>query len=102
MPRRLSIAFFMLFAVSMAVAQTPKGWKVRIDRSTNASDPDAAGAVKLLEKDGGLRAVTPQAAVFWTPENKAEGSYTVKGAFTLIKPSHHLEYYGLIFGGKDL
>jgi hypothetical protein len=93
-----------LVAASIAIvsAQAPKGWMVRADRSTSASDPDAAGTIKFTSVSGGFHAVNPQAAVFWNPSNTASGNYTVKGTFVLQKPSGHNNYYGLIFGGSDL
>jgi uncharacterized iron-regulated membrane protein len=87
--------------VSLA-AQAPKGWKVRVDRSTSATDPDAAGAVKFVTSGSGFHATNPQAAVFWNPANTATGNYSLKGTFTLMKPSGHTNYYGLVFGGSDL
>jgi hypothetical protein len=101
MRRSVSIAFAvtMLVAVSL-MAQ--KGWMVRADRSTSASDPDAAGAIKFVTMGAGFHATNPQAAVYWNPANTATGNYTVKGTFTLIKPSDHTNYYGLVFGGADL
>src|SRR6185437_6648713 len=78
------------------------GWKVRIDRSTSASDPDASGAVKFTASGNGFRAENPQAAIYWNPANTATGNYTLKGTFTLLEPSNHTNYYGLIFGGKNL
>jgi hypothetical protein len=83
-------------------AQSPAGWKVRIDRSTDAKDPDAAGDVKFTSSGGGFHAVNPQAAVYWNPANRATGNYSVKANFTLLEPSNHNNYYGLIFAGKDL
>src|SRR5688572_16018894 len=48
MKRLLSFALVTLFATASLSAQSvPAGWKQRIDRSTNASDPDAAGDIKL-------------------------------------------------------
>jgi hypothetical protein len=103
MKRLLAIA---LAAGTMAavplMAQAPKGWMVRADRSTSASDPDGAGAIKFMAMGGGFHAVNPQAAVYWSPANTASGNYTVKGTFTLLKPSGHTNYYGLVFGGSDL
>jgi len=96
------IAVLILLALGTLAAQAPKGWKVRPDRSTNASDPDAAGDIKFTTTSGGFHATNPQAAVFWNPANTASGNYTVKGTFTLLKPSGHTNYYGLIFGGSDL
>ena len=91
----------MLVAVSL-MAQAPKGWMVRADRSTSASDPDAAGAIKFVTMGTGFHATNPQAAVYWNPANTATGNYTLKGTFTLVKPSGHTNYYGLVFGGSDL
>jgi hypothetical protein len=103
MKRSLSLAFAasMLVAVSL-MAQSPKGWMVRADRSTSASDPDGAGAIKFVTMGTGFHATNPQAAVYWNPANSATGNYTVKGSFTLVKPSGHTNYYGLVFGGSDL
>ena len=84
------------------IAQAPKGWLVRADRSTSASDPDGAGTIKFMQMGGGFHAVNPAAAVYWNPANTASGHYTVKGTFTLLKPSGHTNYYGLVFGGSDL
>src|SRR4051812_572033 len=84
------------------LAQTPKGWMMRVDRSTSATDPDAPGEIKFVTMGTGFHATNPQAAVYWNPTNTAAGAYTVKGTFTLVKPSGHTNYYGLIFGGSDL
>jgi hypothetical protein len=89
-------------AVAALTAQSPKGWMVRPDRSTSASDPDGAGTIKFVTMGSGFHATNPQAAVYWNPANTATGSYTVKGTFVLQKPSGHTNYYGLIFGGSDL
>ena len=83
-------------------AQAPAGWKLHIDRSTDATDPDAAGDIKFTTAGAGFHAVNPQAAIYWNPANRATGTYTVKANFTLLEPSNHNNYYGLIFGGKDL
>jgi hypothetical protein len=103
MKRSVSIAFAatVLVAVSL-MAQAPKGWMVRADRSTSASDPDGAGAIKFVTMGTGFHATNPQAAVYWNPANTATGNYTVKGTFTLVKPSGHTNYYGLVFGGGEL
>jgi hypothetical protein len=98
----LSAAIIVLFAVVPLVAQAPKGWRVRADRSTSASDPDAAGNIKFVTMGSGFHATNPQAAIYWNPSNTASGSYVLKGTFTLMKPSGHTNYYGLIFGGTDL
>ena len=58
------LALLALLAVMPLSAQAPKGWKVRVDRSMNASDPDAAGDIKFVAMGSGFHATTPQAAVF--------------------------------------
>ena len=97
--RSASIALMILLPLA---GQSPKGWKVRVDRSTSASDPDGAGSIKFVTEGSAVHATNPQAAVYWNPSNSASGNYTLKGTFTLLKPSGHTNYYGLVFGGSDL
>ena len=102
MTRTVRFAALAVAAMLPLVAQAPKGWKVRADRSTSASDPDAAGDIKFVTQGSGFHATNPQAAVYWNPSNTASGTYTIKGAFTQVKPSGHTNYYGIVFGGSDL
>jgi hypothetical protein len=102
MKRYVCAAVIALLAATSLVAQAPKGWRVRVDRSTSASDPDATGNIKFVTMGTGFHATNPQAAVYWSPANTAAGTYTLKGTFTLMKPSDHTNYYGLVFGGSDL
>ena len=102
MKRYAVVAMFALVAADTLSAQSPKGWMVRADRSTTASDPDGAGSIKFTQTGNSFHALNPQAAVYWTPANTASGAYTVKGTFTLLKPSGHTNYYGIVFGGTDL
>jgi hypothetical protein len=100
--RYIPAAVLALAVVAPLVAQTPQGWKVRVDRSTSASDPDAAGNIKFVTMGSGFHATNPQAAIYWNPANTATGNYTLKGTFVLQKPSGHTNYYGLIYGGSGL
>jgi hypothetical protein len=100
--KRLLIASIALLTIAPLLAQAPKGWKMRVDRSTSASDPDTPGAIKFMQMGSTLHAVNPQAAVYWNPANTASGTYTIKGTFTLLKPSGHTNFYGLVFGGSNL
>jgi hypothetical protein len=102
MKRHAAVAVLALIAVVPLFAQVPKGWMLRVDRSTSAEDPDAAGTIKLVTSGSGFHITTPQAAVFWNPANTATGNYTLKGTFKLMKSTGYLEYYGLIFGGNNL
>src|SRR5579871_5747355 len=98
----ISVAVLALAALTPLAAQSPAGWKMRVDRSTEASDPDAPGPIKFVTMGTGFHATNPQAAVYWNPANTVTGTYTLKGTFTLMKPSGHTNYYGLVFGGSDL
>ena len=102
MKRFACVAAFALVALTPLIGQAPAGWKLRVDRSTSASDPDAEGQIKFVTSGSGFHATNPQAAVYWNPSNTATGSYTLKGTFTLMKPSGHNNYYGLVFGGRGL
>lgn len=101
MKNLIRIALVVLTCLPL-LAQAPKGWKMRVDRSTSAADPDAPGNIKFVAEGSGFHATNPQAAVYWNPANTAEGNYTLKGTFTLVKPSGHANYYGLAFGGSAL
>jgi hypothetical protein len=102
MKRHAHVLALALVAFAPLFAQTPQGWKMRVDRSTSASDPDAPGNIKFVTMGSGFHATNPQAAVYWNPANTAAGAYTLKGSFTLMKPSGHTNYYGLVFGGSAL
>src|SRR5947199_6644470 len=102
MKRHVHVTVLALAAFAPLIAQAPQGWKIRVDRSTAATDPDAAGDIKFVTMGSGFHATNPQAAVYWNPANTATGNYTLKGTFTLMKPSGHNNYYGLVFGGSDL
>jgi hypothetical protein len=102
MKRKAIFAMLAMAAVSAVFAQAPKGWKMRVDKSTSASDPDGSGNISFVAMGAGFHATNPQAAVYWNPANTAKGEYTLKGTFTLMKPSGHNNYYGLVFGGSDL
>ena len=96
------VAVTLALAVAPLIAQSPAGWKLRVDRSQSATDPDAAGDIKFVKQGAGFHCTNPTAAVYWNPANTATGSYTLKGTFTLMKPSGHTNYYGLVFGGSSL
>ena len=102
MKRFAPIAVLALVALAPLVAQAPKGWKMRVDHSESATDPDAPGDIKFVTSGNGFHATNPAASIYWNPSNTASGNYTLKGTFTLMKPSGHTNYYGLIFGGSGL
>jgi hypothetical protein len=99
--RPFCLALACLFVVALS-AQAPPGWKLRVDRSESAADPDAPGPIRFVPTGDGFHATNPQAAVFWNPDNTATGAYALRGTFTLNAPSNHTNYYGLVFGGSHL
>ena len=99
--RLLTIALLAFLAVPLA-AQAPDGWMVRIDRSTNAQDPDDTPNLKFATMGKGFHVTSGPAGVFWNPANTATGDYTASATFVLTKPSGHTNYYGLVIGGADL
>jgi hypothetical protein len=102
MLRRISTITLVVFLVAPLAAQAPQGWKVRVDRSQSAQDPDDTPDLKFATAGSGLRVTGGPAGTFWNPADSVAGNYTVRGTFTLMKPSPHTNYYGLIFGGGEL
>ena len=83
MIRRISLAALALLIAVPLAAQAPEGWQLRVDRSTNAADPDDVPEVEFRTAGGGLQINTGPAAVAWNSENTASGTYTLEGRFTL-------------------
>lgn len=99
--RTLLAASVALLTIPLA-AQSPEGWQVRVDKSANAQDPDDTPNLKFMTMGKGFHVTGGPAGTFWNPANTASGTYTAKANFTLMKPSGHVNYYGLIIGGSDL
>lgn len=103
--RTLAAALLALTAALLhapLAAQAAPHWQLRVDRSTNAADPDDVPDVTVEAMDGNFRVATGPAAVVWDPDHRATGEYTLSGTFVLESPSDHNNYYGLVFGGNDL
>ncbi len=99
--RVLWVAVATLLVVPVS-AQSPQGWRVHTDPSQNAQDPDNTPNLTFAAMGKGFHIVTGPAGTFWHPSNTAAGNYTVRATFNLMQPSNHTNYYGLVFGGKDL
>jgi hypothetical protein len=99
--RVLPVVLMASLAASLS-AQTPAGWKVHIDRSQNAQDPDNKSGVMFMSMGKGFHVSGGPAGTYWNPSNSAAGDFTLKGTFTLVKPSNHTNYYGLVFAGNGL
>ena len=98
--RFLMTAAVLALAVSIA-AQAPQAWKVRVDRSQNAQDPDNTPNLVFKPMGKGLHVKGGPAGTFWNG-TMAAGNYTLKATFNLQEPSNHTNYYGLVFGGSNL
>lgn len=101
MLRRALITTLTIGLAATLAAQAPAGWKVRIDRSTSASDPDDTPDLKVTAIPKGFRVTGGPAGTFWANAS-ASGDFVARATFRLMKPSNHVNYYGLIFGGSDL
>ena len=102
MIRLLTMGIFALFIAVPVAAQAPAGWQMRVDHSTNAADPDDVPEVTVATIATGLEVTTGPAVTLWNPANTASGQYTLEGTFTLLAPSGHVTYYGLIYGAGAL
>ena len=99
MIRRTSLTALLLFVIAAPLSAQVQ---MRVDRSTSASDPDDVPDVTIESVDGGLIVRTGPAAVIWRDQNTTEGSFTLAADFTLLEPSSHANYYGFMYGGRDL
>jgi len=90
------------FLVAPLAAQAPEGWEVRVDRSTNAADPDDVPELSVTATGNGFHVVAGPAGTFWNPTDVADGDFTAKATFNLMEPSGHTNFYGLTFGGEAL
>jgi len=102
MLQRVVLVALITSLVAPLAAQKPAGWKMRIDRSTSAQDPDDRKDVTFMAMGKGFHVSGGPAGVYWNPANTAMGNFTAKGTFTLVKPSSHTNYYGIVFGGQGL
>jgi hypothetical protein len=97
MIRRISMAALAFLIVAPMTVQAQDGLRLRVDRATNAADPDDVPEVTIAEVGNGFQVNTGPAAVVWSDANTASGEYTLSGTFTLQAPSDHNNYYGLVY-----
>ena len=63
----------MASLVAPVAAQTPAGWKVHIDRSQNAQDPDNKSGVTFMAMGKGFHVSGGPAGTYWNPANTGDG-----------------------------
>jgi hypothetical protein len=101
----LALTFVASLAEPLAVplvAQAPEGLRVRVDRSIDPADPDDVPDISVRAVPNGIRVTTGPAVMLWRDDQRATGNYTLSARFTLEQPSGHRNYYGLVFGGRNL
>jgi hypothetical protein len=80
------------------------GWVGRIDPKEMAAGEKLSNA-KLAQEGDALRVTTGPAVVYWAPDNKASGNYTVKATFRESKYmglNNHPHPYGIFIAGNDM
>ena len=102
MIRRISLAALALLIAAPLAAQAPAGLKLRLDHSMNAEDPDDVPNVSVTRSGDGFQVRTGPAVTAWNSDDTAMGTYTLSGTFTLLEASGHVNYYGLVYGGREL
>ena len=102
MIRRISMTALALLIAAPLAAQAPAGMQLRTEGSTDAADPDDVPDVTVATAGDGFQVNTGPAVIVWDESNTASRPYTLSGTFTLLEPSGHTNYYGLIYGGGAL
>ena len=102
MTRRILMALLAVMITAPLAAQTSAGLQLRLDHSTNADDPDDVPNVMVADVGSGFQINTGPAVTAWNSSNTASGTYTLSGTFTMIEPSGHVNYYGLVYGAGGM
>ena len=66
MKRHVALAILTLSAIAPLIAQAPKGWKMRVDRSQSAQDPDDRPDLSFVSKGKGFHVKGGPAGTFWS------------------------------------
>ncbi len=102
MIRRLLMAALAVLSALPVAVQGQEDFMMRVDRSTNAADPDDVPEVTITNVDRGFEVRTGPAAIIWDGGQTASGEFNLSATFTLVEPSGHPNYYGLFYGGSQL
>jgi len=78
----------------------PEGWKMRFDYSSASLNNVI---FNITDNNHYHFEVGPkEAAIYYKPEMKTSGSYSLQATFTQLQETSHPEAYGLFVGGKNL
>lgn len=113
---RLTAALALLAAVSAPlVAQeeartvanggiTAPGWMGKVDANEAARGQVITNS-RFAPQGNGYRVTTGPAAVYWHPNNRATGNYTVRATFNepeYMNVNDHPHPYGIVIGGNNM
>ncbi len=83
----------------------PESWQVRLDRPNPdvviGADGESAD-IFFVNMTPGWHITTGPAAIFYHPELRARGSYTMETTIHLFDPGERREAYGVFMGGRNL
>src|SRR5258705_12764005 len=99
--RPLPVALIGVLGVGVG-AQTPAGWKVRMDGSPSPSASAAGTTLKIMPTEKGFHLSGGPGAVIWDPTHSYKPICRVRATFTTLKPADKRTYYGLFIGGTDM
>jgi len=81
MHQRLVLIVLIACLAAPLAAQVPEGWKMRVDRSRSAEDPDDRPDLTFTTMGKGFHVAGGPAGTFWNPKNVATGNYALKATF---------------------
>ena len=83
----------------------PSGWQVRLDKHdamTEIGADSESADIFFVNMAPGWHIRTGPAAIFYHPDNAANGSYEALMEVHLFNPGERREAFGMIFGGRNL
>jgi hypothetical protein len=84
-------------AAKPAAPSLPEGWQMRLDRA-NANP----AATKFWTMTPGWHLTAGPSAIYWRAQDVAKDAHEVRTSIVQMKPTEHLEAYGVFFGGSNL
>jgi hypothetical protein len=83
---------------------TAPGWMGKVD-ANEASRGQVITNSRFAPESGGYRVTTGPAAVYWHPNNRAAGNYTIRATFNepeYMNVNDHPHPYGIVIGGNNM
>ena len=83
---------------------TAPGWMGKVDASEAARGQVITNS-RFAPQGNGYRVTTGPAAVYWHPNNRATGNYTVRATFNepeYMNVNDHPHPYGIVIGGNNM